>query len=80
MGLKKIHIRNFKSLVDFKLGNLKSFCAFVGPNASGKSNIFVDELNKEYDDWKQGKVNGYSIEEVKEFMKEQKAKRRGSDL
>lgn len=40
MKLKKIHIRNFKSLVDFKLENLKSFCAFVGPNASGKSNIF----------------------------------------
>lgn len=40
MRFKKIHIRNFKSLVDFELKNLKPFCAFVGPNASGKSNIF----------------------------------------
>jgi len=40
MRIKKLHIRNFKSLVDFELMNLKSFCAFVGPNASGKSNIF----------------------------------------
>ena len=40
MRLKKIYIRNFKSLVDFKLENLNPFCAFVGPNASGKSNIF----------------------------------------
>ena len=45
-----------------------------------KDERFVDELSKEYDDWKQGKINGYSIEEVKEFMKEQKAKRRGNDL
>ncbi len=40
MRIKKIHIRNFKSLVDFELEDLKPFCAFVGPNASGKSNIF----------------------------------------
>lgn len=40
MRIKKLHIRNFKSLVDFQLEDLKPFCAFVGPNASGKSNIF----------------------------------------
>jgi predicted ATPase len=40
MRIKKIHIRNFKSLVNFELENVKPFCAFVGPNASGKSNIF----------------------------------------
>ena len=40
MLIKKINIKNFKSLVDFELENLKPFCAFVGPNASGKSNIF----------------------------------------
>ena len=40
MRIKKLQIRNFKSLVDFELENLKPFCAFVGPNASGKSNIF----------------------------------------
>ncbi len=40
MRIKKIQVRNFKSLVDFKLENLNPFCAFVGPNASGKSNIF----------------------------------------
>src|ERR1700761_1901652 len=40
MKIKKLQIKNFKSLVDFELEDLKSFCAFVGPNASGKSNIF----------------------------------------
>jgi len=40
MRIKKLHIRNFKSLVDFELEDLRPFCAFVGPNASGKSNIF----------------------------------------
>jgi predicted ATPase len=40
MRIKKLHIRNFKSLVNFELQDLKPFCAFVGPNASGKSNIF----------------------------------------
>lgn len=40
MRIKKIHIQNFKPLVDFQLEDLKPFCAFVGPNASGKSNIF----------------------------------------
>lgn len=40
MKIKKLGISNFKSLVDFELENLKPFCAFVGPNASGKSNIF----------------------------------------
>ena len=40
MRIKKIQIKNFKSLVDFELEDLKAFCAFVGPNASGKSNIF----------------------------------------
>ncbi len=40
MRIKKLHIQNFKSLVNFELEDLKPFCAFVGPNASGKSNIF----------------------------------------
>jgi|SRR6185437_9202175 len=40
MKIKKLQIKNFKSLVDFELEDLKPFCAFVGPNASGKSNIF----------------------------------------
>jgi len=40
MRIKKIHIQNYKSLVDFELDNPPPFCAFVGPNASGKSNIF----------------------------------------
>ena len=45
-----------------------------------KDEKFVDELNKDYDDWKQQKVNGYSIEEAKEFLKEQKAKHRENAL
>ena len=40
MRIKKIHIQNYKSLVDFELDSPPPFCAFVGPNASGKSNIF----------------------------------------
>ena len=45
-----------------------------------KDEKFVDELGKEYDAWKQGKAAGYSVEEVKEFMKEQKAKHRQNGL
>ena len=40
MRLKKIRITNYKSLINFQLKNPPRFCAFVGPNASGKSNIF----------------------------------------
>ena len=40
MRIQKIHIQNYKSLVDFTLEDVKPFTAFVGPNASGKSNIF----------------------------------------
>lgn len=40
MKIQQIQIVNFKSLVDFELNDLKPFCAFVGPNASGKSNVF----------------------------------------
>ncbi len=41
-----------------------------------KNEQFVDGLNKEYQQWKDGKTKGYTIEDVKGFMKEQKAKRR----
>ncbi len=44
-----------------------------------KDEQFVDGLNKEYEAWKNGKTKGYTIEEVKEFMKEQKVKRRLSN-
>jgi len=40
MKIKKIEVKNYKSLVDFQMVDLKPFCAFVGPNACGKSNIF----------------------------------------
>ena len=40
MRIKNVHIRNFKSLVDFQLKDLPPFAVVVGPNASGKSNIF----------------------------------------
>ncbi|OMP79283.1 AAA family ATPase [[Flexibacter] sp. ATCC 35208] len=40
MKIKQLYIQNYKSLVDFKLENLPAFAVFVGPNASGKSNIF----------------------------------------
>lgn len=40
MKIKKLHINNFKSLVDFELNAPSSLSVFVGPNAAGKSNIF----------------------------------------
>jgi len=40
VGIKSLHIDNFKSLVDFHLELPGNFVAFVGPNAAGKSNIF----------------------------------------
>lgn len=39
-----------------------------------KDEQFVDELDKEYETWKKNK-KGYTIDEVKAFMKEQKIKR-----
>jgi predicted ATPase len=40
MAIELIHIKNFKSLVDLKIEKPSPFTVFVGPNASGKSNIF----------------------------------------
>jgi predicted ATPase len=40
MAIEKIQINNFKSLVDLTIENPNPFTVFVGPNASGKSNIF----------------------------------------
>lgn len=42
-----------------------------------KDGQFVDKLNKEYEEWKTGKAKGYTTDEVREFMKEQ---RRINDL
>lgn len=48
------------------------------PNSSEwwKDEAFTNELNKEYEDWKQGKTKGFSLDEVKAYMTEQKAKYR----
>lgn len=40
MGLTSLHIKNFKSIVDFKVDNIPDFSVFAGTNGSGKSNIF----------------------------------------
>ncbi len=40
MKLKKIHIQNYKSLVDLEIVEPNPFTVFAGPNGSGKSNIF----------------------------------------
>jgi predicted ATPase len=40
MAIEKIHIQNYKSLVDVTIEKPNPFTVFVGPNASGKSNIF----------------------------------------
>jgi hypothetical protein len=39
-----------------------------------KDEEFVDRLNKEYEDWKQKKVKGFTIDEVKAFMGRAKGK------
>lgn len=35
---------------------------------------FVNELDKEFESWKRGETKGYTIDEVKKFMQEQKMK------
>lgn len=40
MKIKKIHIKNFKSIADLEIIEPNPFTVFVGPNGSGKSNIF----------------------------------------
>ena len=40
MKIKEINIKNFKSILDITIKNPNPFTVFVGPNASGKSNIF----------------------------------------
>lgn len=40
MEIKQLNIENYKSIEKIELENLNPFSVFVGPNASGKSNIF----------------------------------------
>jgi predicted ATPase len=40
LKLQKLHIKNFKSIVDLEIVEPNPFTVFVGPNGSGKSNIF----------------------------------------
>ncbi len=40
MKLQRLHIKNFKSIVDLEIVEPNPFTVFVGPNGSGKSNIF----------------------------------------
>jgi len=40
MAIEKINIQNYKSLVDVTIEKPNPFTVFVGPNASGKSNVF----------------------------------------
>jgi len=39
MKIKELNIKNFKSILDITIKNPNPFTVFVGPNASGKSNI-----------------------------------------
>ncbi len=47
MEIKQLNIQNYKSIEKIELENLSPFSVFVGPNASGKSNIFesIEFLN-----------------------------------
>lgn len=40
MKIKKLHIKNFKSIADLEIIEPNPFSVFVGPNGAGKSNIF----------------------------------------
>jgi AAA15 family ATPase/GTPase len=40
LKIKKLHIKNFKSIADLDIIEPNPFTVFVGPNGSGKSNIF----------------------------------------
>ena len=40
MKIRKLHIKNFKSLIDVEIIEPNPFTVFVGPNGSGKSNNF----------------------------------------
>jgi predicted ATPase len=40
LKIKKLSIKNFKSLIDIEINEPNPFTVFVGPNGSGKSNIF----------------------------------------
>jgi predicted ATPase len=40
LKIKKLHIKNFKSIADLEIIEPNPFTVFVGPNGSGKSNIF----------------------------------------
>ena len=40
MKIKRLHIKNFKSIADLEIIEPNPFTVFVGPNGSGKSNIF----------------------------------------
>ena len=51
MKIRRLHIGNFKSLIDVEINEPNPFTVFVGPNGSGKSNIFealefLNYLNK----------------------------------
>jgi predicted ATPase len=55
LKLQRLHIKNFKSIVDLEIIEPNPFTVFVGPNGSGKSNIFEAlefwSLFKKYDSW-----------------------------
>jgi len=40
LKIKKIHIQNYKSLVNLEIAEPNPFTVFAGPNGAGKSNIF----------------------------------------
>lgn len=52
MKLQKLHIKNYKSLVDLEIVEPNPFTVFAGPNGAGKSNIFEAlEFGKFVKEW-----------------------------
>jgi len=60
MKLKKLHIQNYKSLVDLEIIEPNPFTVFAGPNGSGKSNIFEALEFAAYNT----KVAAYALESI----------------
>ena len=57
MKLQKLHIKNYKSLVDLEIVEPNPFTVFAGPNGAGKSNIFEAlEFAKFVYEWKSESV------------------------
>lgn len=80
MNLTKLHIRHFQSLYDVEL-TLKPLTILIGPNASGKSNLFKalrfmydavagDRLDWQAYDGQLNELRWYEMMRVKPYLRQ----------